>query len=96
MSGKGCACTPRSLLVPAGGVKVLDPSLRVSSEELLKRDREWQQQRQLAETTSAKVGVTATEQRGRPAQPASDQSGHGLQRRSKLASLRWPFRKAVK
>ena len=41
MTNKGCACTPRSLLVPAGGVNTLDPSLRVSNDELMRRDREW-------------------------------------------------------
>ncbi|CBQ73882.1 hypothetical protein sr17428 [Sporisorium reilianum SRZ2] len=44
--GRTCACTPRSLLVPAGGVTTLDPSQRVSAQELQAKDREWQRQRQ--------------------------------------------------
>ncbi|GAC93825.1 hypothetical protein PHSY_001390 [Pseudozyma hubeiensis SY62] len=43
--GRTCACTPRSLLVPAGGVSTLDPSQRVSAKELQARDRQWQRQR---------------------------------------------------
>ncbi|SPO27617.1 uncharacterized protein UTRI_04350_B [Ustilago trichophora] len=44
--GRTCACTPRSLLLPAGGVKTLDPSQRVSAQELAAKDKEWQRQRQ--------------------------------------------------
>ncbi|GAC73119.1 hypothetical protein PANT_8d00072 [Moesziomyces antarcticus T-34] len=44
--GRTCACTPRSLLVPAGGVKTLDPSQRVSSKELEAKDREWRRQQE--------------------------------------------------
>lgn len=50
--GRTCACTPRSLLVPAGGVATLDPSQRVSAKELQAKDREWQRQRQDAPRTS--------------------------------------------
>lgn len=47
-SGRTCACTPRSLLVPAGGVTTLDPSQRISAKELEAKDREWNRQRQAA------------------------------------------------
>ena len=44
--GRTCACTPRSLLVPAGGVVTLPPSQRVSAKELEAKDREWQRQQE--------------------------------------------------
>lgn len=60
-AGRTCACTPRSLLVPAGGVTTLDASQRISAKELEAKDREWNRQRQSgAQQNSSELSVKSS------------------------------------
>ncbi|SNX85968.1 uncharacterized protein MEPE_04677 [Melanopsichium pennsylvanicum] len=70
-SGRTCACTPRSLLIPVGGVTTLDPSQRVSAKQLAAKDREWQRQRSVASSRNLEESAQTTESRRRFSRPLS-------------------------
>ncbi|SPO32606.1 uncharacterized protein UTRI_04350 [Ustilago trichophora] len=91
--GRTCACTPRSLLIPAGGVKTLDPSQRVSAQELAAKDREWQRQRRVSDA----IAENAQNPTSRPPSyvSAASQAGQNTEAKKKASPFSLFSRRSV-